>query len=437
MQCNSWAILALRLFFPFHRCSVSPFLITCHSHTRRKPCWNYLNYSWQTTEKHERSWQSAAKRARASWSTHVSLGGMRCTQPASVSAQPAWIGAVCSRSLHFHCSLPSLFPTHLHLRSAPCGTLSPVAVLTTTFLSSWLNHHLLSFGKPLFSLSFPSPSVFTSADDPWGRACHFKWGVSLHWMCWAERWVSAFAAGAPEIVGHRWCRLHPSGAATGQRTESCLHVWMCFVLRADWREKTDGSNRGREACSKRRTSDRGLGEEGEGSAESASKVKGESPLTFKRKNWKKEGFFLLRLRDCRESGESGAPQTLWRSTQKPGADWDTEVVNHTGGGGEAGSWRTSSAQRWAYIRSGAEDKRRASLQEIHSVPSSQESAGRSHHGCPTHAGISRLFAHGESRGGYSISIVSLLLSFFLFLPSFFWLSPCHSPHRAGVEPSSH
>lgn len=34
------------------------------------------------------------------------------------------IGAVCSCSLHFHCCLPSLFPAHLHLRSALCGTLS-------------------------------------------------------------------------------------------------------------------------------------------------------------------------------------------------------------------------------------------------------------------------------------------------------------------------
>lgn len=61
-----------------------------------------------------------------------------------------------------------------------------------------------------------------------------------------------------------------------------------------------------------------FGEEGEGSAESASKVKGGSLLTFKRKKWKKEGFFLLSLRDCREPGESGAPQTLWRSTPAGG-----------------------------------------------------------------------------------------------------------------------
>lgn len=127
-------------------------------------------------------------------------------------------------------------------------------------------------------------------------------------------------------------QVTPSGAATGQRTESCLHVWMCFVLRADWREKTGGSNRGRKACSKRRTSDRGFGEVGAGSAESASKVKGGSPLTLKRKKWKKGGCFLLRLRGCRESGESGAPQTLWHCNQSPGADWDTEVVNDTEGG---------------------------------------------------------------------------------------------------------
>lgn len=35
----------------------------------------------------------------------------------SRAAASALIGAVCSRLLHFHCSLPSLVPTHLHLRS--------------------------------------------------------------------------------------------------------------------------------------------------------------------------------------------------------------------------------------------------------------------------------------------------------------------------------
>lgn len=104
-----------------------------------------------------------------------------------------------------------------------------------------------------------------------------------------------------------------------QRQDSARLNVLCVESRLK-REKTEGSSRGREACSKRRTSDRGLGEEGEGSAESASKVKGGSPLTFKRKKWRKKGFLLLRLRDRREPGESGAPQTLWRSTQKPGAD---------------------------------------------------------------------------------------------------------------------
>lgn len=68
-------------------------------------------------------------------------------------------------------------------------------------------------------------------------------------------------------------------------------------------------------------------------------------------------------------------------------------------GGGAASGRTTSDYVCTEVSlhlDWSKDKQRAFLQEIHSIPSSQESAERSHHGCPTHAGISRLFAHGES-----------------------------------------
>lgn len=54
---------------------------------------------------------------------------------AALLFQPAPIGAVCSRLLHFHCSLPSLFSTHPHLRSARCGPLSLHWLLSPLHLS--------------------------------------------------------------------------------------------------------------------------------------------------------------------------------------------------------------------------------------------------------------------------------------------------------------
>lgn len=60
------------------------------------------------------------------------------TSHAALLFWPALIGAVCSRSLHFHRSLSSLFSTHPHLRSAQCGPILPVAAISTTSLSSWL-----------------------------------------------------------------------------------------------------------------------------------------------------------------------------------------------------------------------------------------------------------------------------------------------------------
>lgn len=259
------------------------------------------------------------------------------------------------RGLLLLAAFPLLSP--LSLPHPPSFTLSTV---WNSFPSGCSHHHIsILLTQPSFSVvwqasvlpSFSSLSVFVSCW--WSR----RQGISLQE---GGLFAPDLLSGEVSVCVSSWSawdcgaslmQVTPSGAATGQRTESCLHVWMCFVLRADWREKTGGSNRGRKACSKRRTSDRGFGEVGAGSAESASKVKGGSPLTLKRKKWKKGGCFLLRLRGCRESGESGAPQTLWHCNQSPGADWDTEVVNDTEGG--VGSGRTSSLQRWAYIWSGA------------------------------------------------------------------------------------
>lgn len=203
-----------------------------------------------------------------------------------------------------------------------------------------------------------------------------------------------------------------------------------FVLRADWREKTDSSNRGRGACSKRHTSDRGFGEVVAGSAETASKVKGGSPLALKRKKWKKGGCFLLRLRGCRERESQGL-------LRHPG------IAIRAQGLTETQRWLTTRGGRAVEglhlhrgdLTSGVEQGQTKSIPAGDSQqPSSQESAERSHHGCPTHAGISRLFAHGESRRDIVFPEMSpFCLCFFFSL----WLSPCHSPHRAGVDPSSH
>lgn len=54
---------------------------------------------------------------------------------AALVFQPVSIGAVCSNPLHFYCSHPSLFSTHLHLRSAQCGPHLTVAALYITSLS--------------------------------------------------------------------------------------------------------------------------------------------------------------------------------------------------------------------------------------------------------------------------------------------------------------
>lgn len=73
----------------------------------------------------------------------------------SRAAASAVIGAVCSRLLHFHCSLPSLIPTHLHLHlhgvdlalqwllsPLPCLHLSPledIPCVITSPLRSYLD----------------------------------------------------------------------------------------------------------------------------------------------------------------------------------------------------------------------------------------------------------------------------------------------------------
>lgn len=83
----------------------------------------------------------------------------------SRAAASAVIGAVCSRLLHFHCSLPPLVPTHLHLRlhgvdlalqwllsPLPCLHLSPledipiIPVITSplrSYLDTLLEHRAL------------------------------------------------------------------------------------------------------------------------------------------------------------------------------------------------------------------------------------------------------------------------------------------------------
>lgn len=133
---------------------------------------------------------------------------MRCIYPASLIVVFDRRGLLLLAAFPLLSPLPFPHPpTHLRLRSARCGPLSPVAALTT-FPSSWLNHNFLHLEKLLFS-PLLLPSLLLSHVDPWGRGYHSEGGVSLRWIFWAERWASAFPAGAPETVGHHWCRLHP------------------------------------------------------------------------------------------------------------------------------------------------------------------------------------------------------------------------------------
>lgn len=99
-----------------------------------------------------------------------------------------------------------------------------------------------------------------------------------------------------------------------------------------------------------------------------------------------------------------------------------------------GAWKDFISTEVSLHLEWSKDIRRASLQEIHSIPSSREPTERSHHGCPTHAGISRLFAHGESRGGHIVfpELSPFCLCFFSRTPLLL-NSPCHSPHTATAH----
>lgn len=83
---------------------------------------------------------------------------------AALLFQPAPIGAVCSRLLHFHCSLPSLFSTHPHLRSARCGPLSLSTGCSPHYIFLLLATvpPSLSFGDCLCSPLFPALSALVS-----------------------------------------------------------------------------------------------------------------------------------------------------------------------------------------------------------------------------------------------------------------------------------
>lgn len=138
------------------------------------------------------------------------------TSHAALLLQPASIGAVCSRSLHFHCSFPSLFSTHLHLRSARRGPLSPVAALSTTSLSSWLpftsSYVLWKLSVILSFICFPlCPCLMLVIYE--AGAVSLK-GISLCTgsLSGEVRWASIFAITVEECLTleeHLCCRLHP------------------------------------------------------------------------------------------------------------------------------------------------------------------------------------------------------------------------------------
>lgn len=221
----------------FHRCSISPFLIMSFTHETKA----MLELSELFMTNNGKAWK---KQAVCGWmctciTEHARL--IRWDEVYSTSIRQRSAG-VDRRGLLLLAAFPSLSP--LPLPHPLSFTLSSV---WNSFLSGCSHHHIsVLLTQPSSSvvrqasvlpfLSF-TPLFLPHADDPWGRACHFKWGVSLHWICWAERWVSAFAAGAPEIVGHRWCRLHPSGAAAGQRTSECALCWEQTEEREDRRQQ--------------------------------------------------------------------------------------------------------------------------------------------------------------------------------------------------------
>lgn len=126
----------------------------------------------------------------------------------SRAAASAVIGAVCSRLLHFHCSLPSLVPTHLHLRFARRGSRSPVAALTTTVPPP------LSFGgySLCYYLSSQILSWYTAGAQSslvWSRSFFFLFfsragplSVEVSVCLFRSQWESSGGK-------HHWCRLHP------------------------------------------------------------------------------------------------------------------------------------------------------------------------------------------------------------------------------------
>lgn len=117
------------------------------------------------------------------------------------------------RGLLLLAAFPLLSP--LPLPHPPPFTLGTV---WNSFPSGCSHHHIsILLTQPSFSVvwqasvlpSFSSLSVFVSCWRSRRQGTSLQEGVSVHRICWVERWVSAFPAGAPETVGHRWCRLHP------------------------------------------------------------------------------------------------------------------------------------------------------------------------------------------------------------------------------------
>lgn len=121
---------------------------------------------------------------------------------------PTLIGAVCSCSLHFHCSLPSLVSTHLHLRSARWGPLSSVTGLTTT--SSWLLYLILCPLESVYTL-FPSLSAIVSCWWYMRQGLLVQRGSLCAGSLSGEVSVclSHHSGEVLETGGHHKCRLHP------------------------------------------------------------------------------------------------------------------------------------------------------------------------------------------------------------------------------------
>lgn len=161
------------------------------------------------------------------WSAHVSLDRMRCVYPASlIDLLPRPV--LDRRGLPPLAAFPLPLPLHLphppcFTHSAVCGPLSPVAALTTTLPSSWLNHHFLSFGKASFLVSSPSLSGFVSCWRSTRQGLTLRGGGGS--LLNGEVSVCVCSTNS-RLWGHHWCRLHPpEGRQDSVQRAACALCW--------------------------------------------------------------------------------------------------------------------------------------------------------------------------------------------------------------------